>query len=400
MIDQSSAVDVLGLLLDPGEEFRWKGAPSATRGFDRQDLGFLVAAGVAPLWAWTLSLFGFVPSAAFVPRVIIPLFLFIFLAIVRPFVRRLQTRNTAFGITDSRILLRVGRPFPSLQIANRPVPYKLWRRPDGRGTLVFTLPPTSTRSRLPLSFRRVFDTVLYLLGLTSRPFPRRVSGQSELVFYEVDHIDDVVRALGGLVPAATDSTGSTQHELAEAERWFTPARRMTCGVLGVMLAASSFSVVAWRWHNYLQHSPTTSGSGTMTVPLRPGTYVLFERTAKAGPYDCYPKSVCVTITPADVSVASSGREAPVVFRDPSRDGITYYQLHLAGAVEFHVQSKATYVVTIHAIRSAFFVLSLQPSQELISLLGWAISAALGIALIAVAVMATVAARGRLVGAPR
>ena len=138
-------------------------------------------------------------------------------------------------------------------------------------------------------------------------------------------------------------------------------------MLGAVLLASMIPVIAIRLRDYLQDSPALPGPGTLHLTLPAATYVVFEHTAKVGPYDCSPESMCVTIDPSDVSVvAQSGVPLPV-YVDPSVDGITDRSDHYAGAIEFDIPQLGRYSITVRSSVTAGFVIAKQPSEEAMAL---------------------------------
>jgi hypothetical protein len=242
----------------------------------------------------------------------------------------------------------------------------------------------------------VFRVILFLLGLVSTP--RQKTGQ--LVFYEVRNIDEVVRTLEGIGEAEVAPPSPSRTLQNPSGRWpqvlerrFTPTRRAICGILGVVLVASMIPVIAVRLRDYLQHSPTLSGPSTIHLALPPATYVVFEHTAKAGPYDCSPISLCVTIYPSDVSVPSESGNHLSTRVDPSMDGITDGSDHYAGAVKFDVQESGRYSVTIRSSVGASFVIAKQPSEEALALGGWIAGGIFGLLLIVAALVGSLIARG-------
>lgn len=184
---------------------------------------------------------------------------------------------------------------------------------------------------------------------------------------------------------------------ASTSWWRSRSARTSFAVLGVLLLAPTTTLAIVRLFVYLDDSPAMSAPGRATLHLDPATYVLFEHTARAGPYDCSPISICVTIVPADVSVASRIHVALPVETDPSADGISRRGLHYAGAVKFRVPVAGTYLIDITASDAGQVVVALQPSEEATALSGWIILAAIGLVLVAVALIGTATSyRGRRV----
>ena len=153
-------------------------------------------------------------------------------------------------------------------------------------------------------------------------------------------------------------------------------------------------VIAVRLRDYLQDSPTLPGPGSVHLTLPPATYVVFEHTAKIGPYDCDPVSLCVTIDPSNVSVVALSGAHVSAFEDLSMDGITDGGFHYAGAVKFDVRQRGTYTVSIHSSASAGFVIAKQPSEEAIALGGWIAGAIVGLLLVVAVLAGSLIARGR------
>ena len=366
----------------------WSGGPVATRGLDRQDVWFIIVG----LWL-SLTYLGvaFFSSSSFPTvalRVLPPAVTMAYIVVGRPVVRRSQRRKTVFVLTPARALALSGPPFRGLETTALPFPYQVWRRADGRGTISFGAEIGSVqgpRQAATIAFR----IILFLLGLV--PTPRQKTGQ--LVFYEVGNVDDVVRTLEGMGEAEVAPPSPSARWPQVVERRFTPARRAICGILGVVLVASMIPVIAVRLRDYLQHSPTLSGPSTVHLALPPATYVVFEHTTKAGPYDCSPVSLCVTIYPSDVSVTSESGNHLSTYVDPSMDGITDGSNHYAGAVKFDVQESGTYSVTVRSSAGASFVIAKQPSEEALALGGWIAGGMIGLLLIVTALVGSLIARG-------
>jgi hypothetical protein len=221
-----------------------------------------------------------------------------------------------------------------------------------------------------------------------------------LVFFGVDDVDQAVRTLASVGqtahprPSANSLKGLSRVQ-AEIERRFTFTRRVLCGLLGVALLASFLPVVALRYLDYLEHSPTLARAGTVHLTLAPDTYVIFEHTHRAGPYDCSPTPVCVTIHASDVSVHSSTGSVLSVTDDRSLDGITDSGDHFAGAVLFTVRARGTFTITIHSAARARFIVAEQPSEELRALSGWIAGAIIGGLLMVLALLGELVARGSL-----
>jgi hypothetical protein len=153
-------------------------------------------------------------------------------------------------------------------------------------------------------------------------------------------------------------------------------------------------VIAVRYRDYLQHSPTLGSPGKIEVTLSPATYVIFEHPASLGPYDCSSPGPCVTIGPTDVSVISVTGVHEVIYTDPSNEAITDSSDHYYGAVKFDVREVGTYSVSVHSSIAASFVVAKQPSEEVVALLGWISAAAVGFFLTATALAGSVMSRGR------
>jgi hypothetical protein len=362
--DTWDAGDAVRDVLHPEEVVLWVGEPNATRGLDRQDVGFIVVAGWVALAYWGVAFFGLVSSWTLTLRVLPPAIAIAYVVIARPAVRRSQQRKTAFALTASRALVVNGPPFPRFEAAALPMPYRVWTRSDGRGTVIFdSSPRSSERPSFPQGVRIALQVILFLVGLVARPFPSRRRDEVRLVFYEVGDVDEVVQSLKRLGVPEIPSEPSPMPRAQSGswtqvvERRFTPTRRVLCAVLGVVLLASMIPVIAVRLRAYLQDSPTLSGRGTIEVTLPPATYVVFEHTAKVGPYDCSPVSVCVTIDPSNVSVVSQSGTQLSASVDPSMDGITDRSDHYAGAVEFSVSESGTYSVSIRSSTSDDFVIA-------------------------------------------
>jgi hypothetical protein len=238
-------------VLDPGEVVLWSGGPIATRGLDGQDVRFIVIGTWLTLTYWGVAYFASTTFSTLALRALLPVVSLAYIVAARPLVRRSQKRRTAFILTPARALVLTGPPLRRLETATLPSPYEVWRRADGRGTVIFGVEPNSTQDP---SFSRmggiVFRVILFLLGLA--PQPRQKAGQ--LVFYEVSNIDDVVRTLETLgqdevaplkpYRVSTDVSGSWSQVV---ERRFTPTRRVICGLLGFVLVASMVSVTAVRY---------------------------------------------------------------------------------------------------------------------------------------------------------
>jgi hypothetical protein len=129
------------------------------------------------------------------------------------------------------------------------------------------------------------------------------------------------------------------------------------------------------------------------LALLPATYVVFEHTAKIGPYDCSPVSECVTINPSDVSVTSQTGDHLSVYVDPSTDSITDGSDHYAGALKFEVHKDGRYSVSIRSSAAASFVIAKEPSEEAIALGGWIAGGSIGLLLIVTALVGSLIARG-------
>ncbi len=383
-------------VLDPDEVVLWSGGPIATRGLDRQDVWFIVVGIWLTLTYWGVAYFASTTFSTLTLRVLPPAVALACIVMVRPVVRRSQSRRTTFVLTPARALVLTGPPFRKLETATLPSPHEVWRRTDGRGTITFGLPPSSTEN--PFFSRAVgiiLHVILFLLGLAPRP-PQKAG---QLVFYEVSDIDDVVQTLEALGQAEvpqkpsrvlTNSSGSWSQVV---ERRFTPTRRVICGLLGFVLVATTVPVIAVRLRDYLQHSPTLSGPSTVHLALPPATYVVFEHAAKAGLYDCSPVSLCVTIDPLDVSVTSQSGAHLYVYVDTSADAITDGSDHYAGALKFNVHQFGTYSLSIRSSAEASFVIAKQPSEEAFALGGWIAGGVVGLLLIAVALVGSLIARG-------
>jgi hypothetical protein len=177
-------------------------------------------------------------------------------------------------------------------------------------------------------------------------------------------------------------------EPASGSGWRSKSARTSFAAFGVLLLVSTATLTIVRLFAYLDDSPAMSAPGHATLHLDSGTYILFEHTARAGPYDCSPTSVCVTIGPTDVSVTSTTHQALLVQTDPSADGISRHGLHYAGAVVFHTSHPGTYVIGITTSEPGQIVVALGPSEEAFALSGWIILAAIGLVLIAVALIGT------------
>jgi hypothetical protein len=387
-------------VLNPGEVVLWMGRPTATRGLDRQDVWFIIVGTWCAVTYWGVAFFGLVSLSQLALRVLPPAIALAFVVIARPAVRRSQRQKTAFAVTGTRVLVVNGPPFPRLETAALPLPYEFWRRSDRRGTVVFDASPRMSRRR---SFfpeaRNVLQVVLFLVGFVARPFPGRRGDHVHLVFYEVDDVNVVVQTLEHLGLAASRpallATSVQPGSWTEVvERRFTPARRVLCGVLGAVLLASMIPVLAIRLRDYLQDSPTLPGPGTLHLTLPAATYVVFEHTAKAGPYDCSPVSLCVTIDPSDVSVTSQSGAPVAVYVDPSVDGITDRKDHYAGAVEFDIPRHGPYSISVRSSAAAGFVIAKQPSEEAAALGGWIAGGIVGLLLIVAVLAGSLLARGR------
>ena len=131
------ADDAVRAVLNPGERLLWAGGPTATRGLDRQDVWFIVFGSWFAVAYWGVAFFGVVRSSSLTLRVLPPAIALAYVVIARPVVRRSQRRKAAFAVTPSRVLVVNGPPFPRLEAAALPLPYEVWRRSDGRGTVVF-----------------------------------------------------------------------------------------------------------------------------------------------------------------------------------------------------------------------------------------------------------------------
>lgn len=390
------ADEALRGVLDPGEVVLWSGVPFATRGLDPQDVWFTVLGLWISLIYLAVAYFDSATHLAVALRVLPPSLSMAYIVVVRPAVRRSQRQRTAFALTPMRAIALSEPPFRTLEIAMLPSPYQVWRRTDGRGSITFGMEPSSNQrpSQAAAVIPRI---ILFLLGFA--PWPRRKADQ--LVFYEVRDIDDVVRILETL--PQSELSPSTPARLPGEERriWsqvverrFSPTRRVICGLLGVVLAATMIPVIAVRLRDYLDHSPTLSGQSTVRLALPPATYVIFEHTEKAGPYDCSPVSVCVTIGPSNVSVTSQAGERLSAFVDPSMDGITDGNAHYAGALKFNVRESGTYFISIRSSATATFVIAKQPSEEAFALGGWIAGGSMGLILIVTALLGSLIARGR------
>jgi hypothetical protein len=388
-------------VLNPWERALWIGRPTATRGLDRQDVWFIIVGTWVAVTYWGVAFFGLVSSPQLVLRVLPPAIALACVVIARPAVRRSQRHKTAFAVTPTRVLVVNGPPFPRLEAAALPLPYEVWRRSDSRGTVVFDASPRTSRHR---SFfagaRNVLQVVLFLIGLVARPFPGSRRNQGRLVFYEVDDVSEVVQTLEhlGLAQTRSELSGTSSAQPGSwtevVERRFTPARRVLCGVLGAVLLASMIPVVAVRLRDYLQDSPTLPGPGILHLTLPAATYVVFEHTAKAGPYDCSPVSLCVTVDPSDVSVVSQSGAPVPVYVDPSADGITDRRDHYAGAVEFDIPRLGPYSVSVRSSVAAGFVIAKQPSEEATALGGWIAGGMVGLLLIVAVLAGSLITRGR------
>ncbi len=394
-----NADEAMGEVLEPDEDLLWSGTPTATRGLDRQDVWFIIVAIWLSLAYWGVAFFSSTTLPSFALRVLPPVASLSYIVAARPAVRRSQRRRTVFGLTPTRALVLNGPPFRKLETAALPVPFRVWRRADGRGTITFGVVDPRTTQRPPLRelIRTILRVVLFILGVVPRP--RHDAGQ--LVFYEVSNVENVARTLEAS-GQAEDAPQMPSHGPEDrsrgwsqaVERRFTPTRRVICAALGVALVASMTPVIAVRLRDYLQHSPTLSGPSTVHLALPPATYVVFEHTAKAGPYDCSPVSVCVTIGPSDVSVTSQAGDELPVYVDPSMDAITDGSDHYAGAVKFGVKESGRYSVSVHSSADASFVIAKQPSQEAFALSGWITGGVIGLLLIAASLVGSLIARGR------
>ena len=383
----------------PGEHALWIGRPSATRGLDRQDVWFVTVGIWLALVYSGVAFFGLSSSTTLPQKVLPPLIEIGYLVVLRPALRGTQRRRTVFALTPTRALVIQGWPSPGLDVTSLPPQYGLWRRTDGRGTIFFEKAPESLPSPLWRALRIVAQLILFVVGLASWPFPGTRKGTIQIIFFEIDDVDGLVNILQDLdldeETSDTDFPFSLSERSAERiEGRLTPLRRILCAVLGVALVTSMVPIVAVRYRDYLQHSPTLSLPGTLDTALAPANYVVFEHPATLGPYDCSSQSACVTIGPSNVSVVSRSGARSVVYEDQTNEAITDGTDHYTGAVGFDIHDYGTYAITVHSSVAASFVIAKEPSEEAVALTGWISGAVAGFILIAVALVGSLMARGR------
>ena len=382
-----------------GEVPLWTGTPSATRGLDRQDVRFIVVSTYLAITYWAVAFFAVTASGNSFLRLIIPFFEISFFVVVRPAIRHFHRRRTVFAITPSRALAIQGGPLPRWESTELPRSFQMWRREDGRGSIVFdsskpSMPPSVTRS-----IRIVGTFVLFVIGFASRPFPSAHSRESGIVFYEVPDVQRAVDALVELGAVETMVEGKVPRRVSDrwsavAQRRLTPSWRVVGALLGVILMLVTIPVIAVRGRDYLQNSPTVHNHGVKVLTLQPGTYVVFEHTVRAQSHDCYPIWLCVTISSSNVSVRGTSGSRIVVVADTRHEGMTDRQSHYAGAVQFDIRRRGTYVVTIHSDARASFVIALAPSEEIRALGGWIAGAIVGVLVVAITLAGSLATRGR------
>jgi hypothetical protein len=394
-----NASEAVRSALYPEEVVLWTGRPVATRGLDRQDVRFIIFSAYFALVYWGVAFFGLTSSSLLFVKVVPPFVQIAYFVAVRPAIRRAQRRSTVFAVTRSRALVIQGPPSPGLEVANLPAPFQSWRREDGRGSVAFDVSPSRETQGVSTGMRIGLQVILFLVGLASWPFGGRRRKGLQLVFFEVDDVDQLVQILQGLGPS--DQFSNLDSPLAYSDNWdqsverrFTPSRRTVCAVLGVILVVVTIPVIAVRLRDYLQHSPSMPRPGTIELTLRPATYVVFENTAYKGPYDCYSVTECATINPSDVNVVSTSGDRLAVVEDPGVGIITDGEQHLLGVVKFDVNHIGTYIVTIRSSTKAEFVIAIPPSEEAKALAGWIAGGVLGIILILFALVSGLIARGR------
>jgi hypothetical protein len=381
------------------EEVLWRGAPAASRGLDRQDVVFIVISGHLTLVYWGVIYFGQISPAAYYSRVVLPISQIVFFVLVRPAIRRAQRRNTAFAVTDSRALVLQGPPRSRLDASHPQGHYEAWRRRDGRGTVSFDADLERPGGSILRAVEAASRAILFVLGLRNYPFASRKRKVPQIIFYEVDDLDQLVDAIRklGLTEVVPNNSVPTVLPLSWRgllERGFTPSRRAVCAILGVVLVLATVPVIAVRGRDYLQHSPTLMRPGSIETTLSPATYVIFEHTRAMGPYDCPSVSKCATIGPADVIVTSTSGTELDVTGDPKVGSITDGNIHPIGVVAFVVTREDTYKVTVHSSKPAEFIIAKTPSEEVTALAGWIVVGVIGILLILVSLIGVLAARGR------
>lgn len=383
-------------LLYEDEVLCWEGAPSLPRGFDDQDIIALF------ITAWIVACYSeviyFTPTGStgiLLVRLIPSIVLLLHVGLARPLIRRAQFRVTAFAVTSSRAIVATGEPFGQLQTVALPTPFEVRRRHDHRGSINFSVTSPSTGRRGLDALDLLRRIIAFLLG-----WRRRVD--SRVVFFNIPDVDDVVSVMPGFPLTHRAKRPATLRDLIESNA--TSRVRTAMVLIAMVLVLPSLGVLTVRLRTYLDHSPLLSTNRPTSLLLAPNTYVIFEHTARAGPYDCAPKSICATLRPEDVRVvAKSGARVPVTV-DASHDGLTRNGLHYAGAVELQIPTRATYLVSLNSNVRASFVLAVEPSEEAVMLSGWIAAGLVGLILLVGAAIASVIARGRsvdysLVGRP-
>lgn len=376
-------------LLYEDEVLCWEGAPSLPRGFDGQDIIALF------ITAWIVACYSeviyFTPTGStgiLLVRLIPSIVLLLHVGLARPLIRRAQFRVTAFAVTSSRAIVATGEPFGQLQTVALPTPFEVRRRHDHRGSINFSVTSPSTGRRGLDALDLLRRIIAFLLG-----WRRRVD--SRVVFFNIPDVDDVVSVMPAAFPLTHRAKRpATLRDLIESNA--TSRVRTAMVLIAMVLLLPSLGVLTVRLRTYLDHSPLLSTNRPTSLLLAPNTYVIFEHTARAGPYDCAPKSICATLRPEDVRVvAKSGARVPVTV-DASHDGLTRNGLHFAGAVELQIPTRATYLVSLNSNVRASFVLAVEPSEEAVMLSGWIAAGLVGLILLVGAAIASVIARGRSV----
>jgi hypothetical protein len=149
-------------------------------------------------------------------------------------------------------------------------------------------------------------------------------------------------------------------------------------IVGVTLSASGASVVAVRYHDYLDTAAELASSGTRTVQLPGGDDVIF--VGERGQADRRP------FAPGQVVVVEvrDGADVPVRW-DQSSDDLSPRGMPSHGLLSFIAPSAGSYRITIDGPKGLFVTVVRNEGAEARLLAGWIALLAVGLVLVALAV---------------